>query len=499
VLIGMTNQLARQGIGTPQSLIDRFRGGNATLTGPGMNGLSPTNPNAITPGMRPLVAGAFAQQRQTGAAMAYYGLGDMGEYERSTGMDAMELLRQQAIAGGQYADAISLGENPYAIGPEASAVFRSRFDAQSAAVRQGRMAAGASLNVQRGNIPMAGQDFLGGARASREAADAIGTEIGFARQSYEAAVRSGNDAAAATALNRYNDLRTRQEGAESQSLGQYSAFASMPFNIETQRVLSQSSYQIAALETVPGTYGNIRGALTARMGALEQGAAEIMQRRDTLQREGAFQNNPALALQMQEQLQGIGLQQAQTFGQLSAGWENRLVGTLIGHPGNFSLEGRGFSYRNALMRGVMSPYGHFGSSSTDLPGFLSGNMLNRIPMAGLPGVKDPFNFDLPTNFSGLPDFPTPPMGPGGDSGLPGPLGGGLPHPGRGAPPRAGQGANATGGGPEIKVSVTIHDERGNVLGHGSNFGVAGDLQDMVARGGLEDTLVNMGVNTARQV
>lgn len=159
--------------------------------------------------------------------------------------------------------------------------------------------------------------------------------------------------------------------------------AQTPVDLSLQMRLSGAQYQAQVLQSVPGAYGNIRGAYREQLGVLEQEAAQIQQQQQ--QQRDAGQLNPAAQFEYQQRLQQIGVQQAQAFEQLSYGWENRVMSRAINSPGSFNLEGRGFSMMNTVTAGAWNP--HFGARQDQLPFFLRMANLARIPVSGLPGVQ----------------------------------------------------------------------------------------------------------------
>jgi hypothetical protein len=164
---------------------------------------------------------------------------------------------------------------------------------------------------------------------------------------------------------------------------------------------------------------------------------------------------PAAALQYQERLQQLGVQQAGAYQQLSYGWENRLMSTMIGSPGSFNLNGRGFALRDAvLFGGAVNP--HFGSNRSNLPFFLQLAGLGNIP-SHFPGTTGPF--DAPGfgvyGMPGLPGTGGAPVGASGGSG--------------------GYGAGGTGPAPDMPGGAPSPFMPGGGPGGGGDAGAYGGL------------------------
>lgn len=302
----------------------------------------------------------------------------------------------------------------------------------------------------------------------------------------------------------------------------------LPLAMREQREVTE--YSLNVLKNTPGAYGNVRGLLQSQMGQLENEAEYI--RTEMRERPGT----PEAQHQMRQRLRDIGLQQHNTFQELSHGWELQTMSSMINTPGTFNMEGRGFAFRDAIMRGIRNP--HFGMRGGELPTFLrEANLQGGISLP--PGVRNadsdhvgtPWGGDVtPAGFGrfgragrfgdghddwhdgggsgwgGRPraSFPTRPGAtagsgvthslPGRESGMP--SGGIMMLPGRGDLPDE-RGGGGGGGQSSVSIEVIIKNEKGDVLGRGRP-GAAGFVTEGVMGGGLEDALTILGIGVVQQ-
>lgn len=177
--------------------------------------------------------------------------------------------------------------------------------------------------------------------------------------------------------------------------------ARTPVDLGLQRAESFASFQVGILSNIPGSYGNLRGALRQQMQLQEQEALQIQEMRERQRRSGTL--TPEADFTYQQRLQEIAGQQLSSFNQLSYGWESRLIGTQLGNPGFQNLEARGFAYRDAVLGGAVNP--HFGATAEQLPFFM--RYASNVPFPVIPGYRGylssgfgAFGVDLPTEGGG---------------------------------------------------------------------------------------------------
>ena len=156
-------------------------------------------------------------------------------------------------------------------------------------------------------------------------------------------------------------LASAQQTEVGSELGQ----ANIPNSLPLQRSLSSAQYTAQVLTSVPGAYGNVRGALQTQVKDLELEAAEIMKQRDIALANASPENREAIAFEFQKRLQGVGMQQASAMQQLSYGWESRIISEAINTGGNFGVVANRFNYRDAVGHGVVNP--PFGSNGENRP------------------------------------------------------------------------------------------------------------------------------------
>lgn len=154
-------------------------------------------------------------------------------------------------------------------------------------------------------------------------------------------------------------------------------------DVPMQEALAQGQYTIDVLQRVPGSYGNLRGAMMNQQGLLEQQAEQIT---GMLNSGEAPPGSPQWH-SLRNQLRDVGRQQSSLFEQLSFGWESRVTGFMLGNPGAINPEARGMSSRDAILGGVWNP--HMGISGQQIPAFmrLTNQWQNIIDYPIMPGQR----------------------------------------------------------------------------------------------------------------
>jgi hypothetical protein len=375
----------------------------------------------------------------------------------------------------------------------------------------------AQLQAQKAALPLRQieERLAPGMRTSQAEQGIVGAEVGIARQNGQGSAEtrdlelSGIKAAedeAVLAERRVTERRdlarqgkidpslvkeaeAQAAQARSKATGMRTAFGQIDLPLEMRERKEQTGYELNVLQNTPGASGNIRGLLQSQMSQLEEEAAylqnELQTRGPDLTEEGRHQ--------IRQRLRQVGTEQQAAHQQLSHGWENRLISTVMNAPGSMSLEGRGLSMRDAVLRGVSNP--HMGMNGGQLPFFLRQGSLDYMPQTGMPGV---------TGFLGGERGDRTRVPGRGNAGVDLDLGGGPGNPTRtpprGGPERAytqGGGAGATGS-TVVTIEVVVKDTAGNILGRGSANGNAGGVTRGVSQGGLEDLLSHMGITVATQ-
>lgn len=210
---------------------------------------------------------------------------------------------------------------------------------------------------------------------------------------------------------------------------------------------AQAGFMVDVMRSVPGAYGPMREAIRQQMGITQE---QMQDQEEQLRRlESSGEGNSEAAHRLRNALRGSGMQIAGQMRELSFGWESRLISRMMGAPGSFNLEGRGFALRDAVEAGVWNP--HFGATQEQLPTFQ--RWAELIPQMGRPWERGPRA--------------------AGEFGVEGIPGMGRLASGRGRP-EALAGAGTEGvQAQEITVRVIVEDPRGNQLGEafasGSNW------------------------------
>jgi hypothetical protein len=195
-----------------------------------------------------------------------------------------------------------------------------------------------------------------------------------------------------------NAARGALASEQQKEVGTELGTANVPFSLGLQRSLSASQYAAQVLTSVPGAYGNVRGALQNTVRGLEREAEELKAQHEIAMQNVSPENREAVDFQFQQRLQNIGIQQASAMQTLSYGWENRLISQTLGTPGNFgSIESR-FSLRDAVGRGgVLNP--HFGSTGENRP-FFARQADEVLSIAGTFGQPESFGLSAITGTTG---------------------------------------------------------------------------------------------------
>lgn len=228
------------------------------------------------------------------------------------------------------------------------------------------------------------------------------------RLSAESAVAKAREMAAQGVTGaKLASYETEAQGQLSKFVSMAGGLASTPIDLRLQRDQSYTNYQISILSQVPGSYGNLRGAIGAQIGFKEQEAAQIMEMREMQRKQGVLTEYADKVYQ--ERLQRVGMEQIGLVNQLSYGWESRLASQMLGTPGSFNVEARGFSWRNAVQRGIVNP--HFGATEEQLPFYLQWANLVNLPQ--IPGYKGPY--PLPDSRTGVPGINLPGLAKPGDT------------------------------------------------------------------------------------
>lgn len=445
-------QAALMGIGLPQSVKDRF-----AIT-------DPNDAGYVNPALRGNVLSTYTRLRRSPFGMSVRGFHDDTDDAEDLFSDPLERLLGNP---GRRKRPASMGALAAATGDYESAMLLYGYDGDKGMqqkVRQwGTVDAQAQSRLlqaqvtsqygqgQAGNLLAYGltgesqgalfSNYLGQSMNLGAANAPIQDQLGVVREQMALAEKR-QDLEAVNALRyRETQLKTQASGLQGQQIGLANQVASTPYTLDLQRNMSRTDFEIGVLNNIPGAYGNIRGAQMRQMQELQEAAGQVQGMRSQQEQMGML--TPQADFQYQQRLQQIGMQQSQTFSQLSEGWQNRLITTVIGNPGSFSLDGRGFSHRDAVMAGVQNAA--MGSTRNQLPFFMRQAGLFDIPNR-LPGVNMPF----PSDESGV-------MGPGdpfsaGGGGAPVPasfpqMDGGISPGGHGAPADAPPGSGPGGSGP----------------------------------------------------
>jgi hypothetical protein len=182
------------------------------------------------------------------------------------------------------------------------------------------------------------------------------------------------------ALQQLATARSQQTGAE---LG----LASAPPTLDIQRGLSSAQYRASVLQTVPGAYGNLRGALQQEVQLINRAAQQKQAEYAAAKQRYGGKLPPYLDYRFQQEFQQLGLQQAQAYHQLSYGWESRLISQTLGAPGNQGFIANQFTFRDAVQNGAMNP--HMGATANEVPMWLQqANLQGSI--AGATGTPEGF-------------------------------------------------------------------------------------------------------------
>lgn len=177
------------------------------------------------------------------------------------------------------------------------------------------------------------------------------------------------------------EARLQEEQAGRGAVRARANLATLPVDLSLQRAESYGEFKVSALQGLPGTYGDVRGSLVDLLGVYQQERGQIGEMRERQRRQGLL--TPESDFAFQERMQQLALKESGALQQLSHGWESRVVGMMLGNPGTFNLEGRGMSWRDAVLGGVTNP--HFGSRQDTLAAYRDWAGILEYPL--LPGFK----------------------------------------------------------------------------------------------------------------
>jgi hypothetical protein len=319
------------------------------------------------------VAGAGVTGARAGAAMTQARLfGGPGETAAAVGQQIQSTTEQlRAIEGllsrGNLTREEQLRYQGQQIGLQAQLVSLSAEQVRGQ-VRQ-------ELGVAQGNLSIAGTQmgtqFAQGVGGVAGVGLAIGV-TGRAQESMRRAQavvdtlkRQGVSEDNQEMINARQGVAQAQQTLVSNEIGE----AHAPFSMGLTRALSGSRYAADVLQSVPGSYGNLRGALQQQVGTLEKmGTEKHAQYAEVIKQYGGEQNVPEyVKAGFQEEFQNLGRQQAGAYSQLSYGWESRMISNVMGGSSNMNMIANRFSYRDAIGNGVVNP--HFGGTSDQRPMF----------------------------------------------------------------------------------------------------------------------------------
>jgi hypothetical protein len=234
-------------------------------------------------------------------------------------------------------------------------------------------------------LGVGGVELFGHAQASYERQAGTTAEIKRNLDYLGQRIRANNPGADPMRNTEYANMYEAYERSQTATTAAGIARAELPLSIGLQRSLSQSGYQIGVMSSLPGTYGNIRGALQGQMGTLETASREITSRREAQRAANGGVLSEPEEFAYQRQLQDIGGQQASTYGQLAYGWESRLMSQAVNMPGSFSFASPFMTHRAAVGSGVLHP--SMGATGPNLPAFMrQAGMLASI--AGSTGTPE---------------------------------------------------------------------------------------------------------------
>lgn len=164
------------------------------------------------------------------------------------------------------------------------------------------------------------------------------------------------------ALHQYEQAQT---GVAASILNQ----ASVPFAAGEENRYRQAQFTADVLQSLPGAYGNLRGALQGVYTGSQNRVAQLQQMKaQALEGITDPGQRDEIALRFDERIRQETMTGVRAFNQLSYGWEARLISNVMGASGNFSGVGNRFSYMASVLGGVTNP--HFGANASQLPFFL---------------------------------------------------------------------------------------------------------------------------------
>lgn len=389
--------MALQGLGLPESMLERFRErpGLGTV---GQYGVQIPNPRYVDPQVRAPILDAFTRARQDPYAIGSYGMGDIAEGFGAT--EAPLRLAQLALTRGDFATArVLFGYEQDPAGILHTNTQQQGLTASGLAIQ--RIQSAQDLDAVRrqtlvaSGLTAGGQGALGGLFRSTlglltDQGRQIQTQLGYAQQNLAEGRRLDDPASMLAAQQRIQDLEVERGRLALQRANLGMEQAETPLTTATRAGLSRSSFAIDVLGSMPGAFGNLRGAYQQQVTGLEEAIRQVQGMREQQRQGGNL--TPEADLRYQERLQDLGRQQAGAFNAFSYGWQDRLISTVVGHPGNFNLNAR-VPEMAAVMSGAFSPF--LGTTGRNLPYFLRQSWLSPPPVSGVPGYQGPLPGDGP--------------------------------------------------------------------------------------------------------
>ncbi len=251
------------------------------------------------------------------------------------------------------------------------------------------------------------------------------------------------------------DARRAVEAARTGQTQAELGMSQTPFSLGLRSALSGQEYTAQVLSSVPGAYGNLRGALQGQLSTLNKMSQELQQQEAAALQNASPENRAALEFEFQQRRQQIGLQEAAVSQQLSYGWESRLISNVLGAPGNFSGQMNRFSYMRSVLNGARNPL--FGSNSRDLPGYLQ-NAMYPGSIAGATGTPEGFAITAMVGARGRDSGPMP-----------------IPNY---------AGSDMTSGRDKVVIEIILRNPDGSQIGRGTvsatrgGTGILGNLEDI---------------------
>lgn len=226
---------------------------------------------------------------------------------------------------------------------------------------------------------------VGGGYGALAAAGSFRSQVASAESQMHAAqgeidfLRSHNAPEDAPAM-----LAARTRMAEAQSAMQRAGggFASAPLPAAFTGQMEAAAFSIQVAGSLPGMYGSRREMMGQQMDLLA-GAIGYRQRQRAEQIAIQGHLTPEEELTYQREIMGLQGQRVGLFNEMSYGWQNRLLSTVVNTPGNFAAIAPGLAMRAAVGAGVRNPL--FGGQVGDIPNFMEQSML----VGSLSGAHSP--------------------------------------------------------------------------------------------------------------